>query len=91
VCVRWSLCHSLPIGIYGCVPPVIRLLVLAVMDGVTDACLTPLLVNLITDFFYNKMILTSPKLTKVVMERRLLKKHSLLLCKIKHLDIYQLA
>jgi len=67
---KWSLCHSLPISIYRFVPPIIRLPVLAVLDGSSDACLRPLLVNSIIEKiqfinlkidFYNKTILTSLK------------------------------
>jgi len=43
--------------IYTFIPPVIRLLVLAVMDGDSDAHLRPLLINSINDF-NNNMILT---------------------------------
>jgi len=35
--------------LYGIVPPVTRLLVVAVMDGGSDACLRPLLVNSIIE------------------------------------------
>jgi len=51
-------CHCMPIrDIYTFIPPVIRLLVLAVMDGDSDAHLRPLLINSINDF-NNNMILT---------------------------------
>jgi len=46
---RWSLCYSLPVSIYGFVPPVIHLPVLAVMDGSSDARLRSLLVNSIIE------------------------------------------
>jgi len=46
---RWSLCHSLPISMYGFIPPVICLPILAVMDVGSDAHLRPLLVNSIIE------------------------------------------